>query len=944
MPWHIGLIRMALVVCSIALAGPSALARAQSPIDGFDPGANGTVTALAVQPDGKILVGGIFTTLGGAPRDRLGRLNADGSIDTSFNPGANDAVNTLVVQPDGKILVGGWFTTLGGGAQNYIGRLNADGSPDTSFNFNAFVNFAVSALAVQPDGKILVGGVFTVLAGDFRSRIGRLHPDGSLDVTFNPGASGGVFDLAIQTDGKILVGGEFTTLGGAARNNMGRLHADGLLDTSFTSDANDVVRALAVQPDGKILVGGYFTTLGGLGRNQIGRLHAGGAVDAPFNPGASNDGFFSSVDAVAIQPDGKILVGGAFTTLGGAAHKSIGRVNAEGVPDATFNPEASNAVYAMAVQPDGKISVGGSFETLGGVGRNNIGRLHADGSTEVTFTLGTDLNGTVFALAVQPDGRVVVGGVFDTLGGSARQRLGRFYPDGRGDHSLYNVCCGSNSLVLALAVQPDGKLLVGGSFTSLEPGFTHNSIGRLNPNGSSDTTFNSSGTIGTITSLALQPDGKILVGGGFTTFGGVTRNRITRLNADGSLDTTFNPGANDTVSSLAVQPDGKIVVGGRFTGLGGGTGTTPRGRIGRLEADGLVDMSFNPDADNTVEAVALQADGKILVGGLFTTLGGETRHSIGRLNADGLLDTSFNPGASAAPGPTTMVITLAVQADGGILVGGNFTTLGGALRNRIGRLSAGGLIDATFNPGSSGVVNALALQADGAVLVGGAFSGLGGGTGTTARSNLGRLTNSAGAVQSLAVSRGGGVITWSRGGAAPELSRVTFESSTDGTVYTAIGSGTRIAGGWQLAGQTPPIKQNLFIRALGSYATGMRDGSASVVESVRNAYIGYLAFTDDDLTAGVSLIKAVHINELRARIAALRASHNLGAYSYTHVSILAGSSVAHAVDITELRTALSEVYTAEGRTPPSYGTSSAAGVTMVVADIAELRAAVVAIE
>src|SRR5439155_548669 len=157
--------------------------------------------------------------------------------------------------------------------------------------------------------------------------------------------------------------------------------------------------------------------------------------------------------------------------------------------------------------------------------------------------------------------------------------------------------------------------------------------------------------------------------------GGTTaRNRIGRVNASGTLDTGFNPGENSTVQALAVQADGKIVAGGSFTTLGN-SGTTARNRIGRLNLDGTVDTGFDPGANRPVRALAVQADGRILVAGDFTTLGGggtgtTVRNRIGRLNADGTLDTSFNPGANLA------VLALAIEADGKILVGGNFTTLG----------------------------------------------------------------------------------------------------------------------------------------------------------------------------------------------------------------------------------------------------------------------------
>ena len=230
----------------LALFMPIALlaeeGRAQCAIDDFDPGADRNVKALAVQPDGKIMVGGTFSTIGGGgtgttTRKHIARLTPDGSVDT-LNPGANDVVDALAIQTDGKIVVGGFFTTLGGGGsgtsvRNHIGRVNPDGTLDTSFNPGA--NAEITCLALQADGKILVGGSFTTLGGGgtgtfVRNRIARLNPDGTLDMSFDPGAGGGpaVICVTVQTDGKILVGGSFTTLGGGGsgmytRNFIGRL-------------------------------------------------------------------------------------------------------------------------------------------------------------------------------------------------------------------------------------------------------------------------------------------------------------------------------------------------------------------------------------------------------------------------------------------------------------------------------------------------------------------------------------------------------------------------------------------------------------------------------------------------------------------------------------------------------------------------------------------------
>ena len=858
----------------------SAESRAQSALDGFDPGANYPVNVLAVQADDKILVGGDFTSLGGGGfgttgRNFIGRLNADGTLDTSFHPGANGAVYALAVQADGKILVGGNFTTLGGGGpgggtgtttRRYIGRLHPDGTLDATFNPGA--NDTVYALAVQGDGKILVAGNFTGLGGGAgmttRNYIGRLHPDGTLDATFNPGANDPVGALAVQGDGKILLAGGFTTLGGggtgtSTRNYIGRLNPNGSLDASFNPGANSAVLALTLQGDGKILVGGYFTGLGGgtgtTARNYIGRLNPNGTLDSSFDPGAN-----APVYALAVQLDGGILVGGGFNALGGGGSGTttrnyIGRLKPNGSLDLGFNPGANFGVVALAVQAHGRILVGGSFTALGGgtgtTTRNYIGRLNPDGSLDTNFDHGANFG--VLALALQGDGKILVGGYFTVLGGSTgistRNYIGRLNANSTLDPSFDP---GANNGVTALAAQGDGKILVAGNFTGLGGGTgttTRNRLGRLNPDGSLDSSFDP-GVGGDVYALALQADGKILVGGLFNTLGGggtgtTTRNYIGRLHANGTLDTSFNPGANGRVRTLALQADGRILVGGDFNTLGGGGfGTATRNHIGRLNPDGSLDSSFNPGVNHPegeVYVLAVQTDGKILVGGNFTGLGGgtgdTTRRSLGRVHPDGTVDTSFDPGAN------DRIWSLALQTDGKILVGGEFTTLGGGgtgttTRSRIGRLHPDGSLDSSFDPGADRRVFALAVQADGKIFAAGDFDTLGGGhSGHTPRGRIGRLTNPDAAVQDLMVDPNDTTVTWNRYGASPEVGRVTFELSTDAINYTALPNPNRIVGGWQLTGQGLPTGQNIFVRARGFYSAGMSDSSGSIAETVRNVFI-----------------------------------------------------------------------------------------------------------
>ena len=331
----------------------------------------------------------------------------------------------------------------------------------------------------------------------------------------------------------------------------------------------------------------------------------------------------------------------------------------------------------------------------------------------------------------------------------------------------------------------------------------------------------------------MQADGKILAGGSFSEFygantiGGQTRNCIARLDPTTGLADSFNPNANSDVNAIAVQVDGKILAGGGFTNIGGQT----RNYIARLDATtGLAD-SFNATATSVVLSIAVQADGKILVGGWFANIGGQTRNYIARLDATTGLADSFNPNANA------WVHSIAVQADGKILAGGDFSganSIGGEPRNRIARLDAiTGLAD-SFDPNAGVLFNSvlsIAVQADGKVLAGGDFTTIGG----QPRNLFARLSNDTAALQNLAVTQT--TITWTRGGSSAQFTRVTFESSIDNVNYTSLGDGTAAGSNWTLTGLNFPTGQNFYIRARGYYRSGYHNGSESIQESVRNAFL-----------------------------------------------------------------------------------------------------------
>lgn len=342
---------------------------------GFDPDSSQIVYAVAEQPDGKLVVGGLFGNMGGVTHTRLARINTDGTVDSSFNPSVSSEVHAILVQPDGKIVIGGEFGTVNSTSRSRIARLNSDGTLDTGFTTT--VSSHVHTMALQADGKILIGGEFTQVDGVTRNRIARLNTDGSLDTGFNPNASSYVRSIAVQDDGKIVVGGVFTQMGGTTHNRIARLNSDGTLDTGFTTTANDMVLAVALQGDGKIVMGGLFTGVNSTSRVRLARLNTDGTLDSGFTAGANDN-----VYGLSVQADGKVFTYGHFTTVGGTSRGRCARLNADGSLDTGIDPGASSYVYGVAVQEDGRIVLVGQFTSVQSTTRNRIARLDSNAATE----------------------------------------------------------------------------------------------------------------------------------------------------------------------------------------------------------------------------------------------------------------------------------------------------------------------------------------------------------------------------------------------------------------------------------------------------------------------------------------------------------------------------------------------------------------------------------
>jgi uncharacterized delta-60 repeat protein len=344
------------------------------------------------------------------------RYTISQTLPDSGTPQTDNSVNALAVQADGKIIVGGWFNQIGGVARQRLARLNADGSVDSTFIPVASGGQVVS-VAIQPDGKILVGGLFCELAGQTRNYFGRLNSDGTLDESFDPAPNNIVYGIALQSDGKILIAGGFSNIGGVARSNVARLEVDGSLDATFTNGTNDHVRDILVQADDKILVGGYFTELAGQPCSYLGRLNPDGSLDSSFAPASTGYVF-----CLRRQPDGKLLVGGSFYYFGGHSRANLARLNADDTLDLTFDPSPNYYIGCLTVQADGKILAGGGFTSLGGQPREYLGRLNADGSLDTDFDVGADANVQCFA---EVNGTIWVGGEFSRIGGEAHYGLSR---------------------------------------------------------------------------------------------------------------------------------------------------------------------------------------------------------------------------------------------------------------------------------------------------------------------------------------------------------------------------------------------------------------------------------------------------------------------------------------------------------------------------------------
>lgn len=339
-----------------------------------------------------------------------------------------------------------------------------------------------------------------------------------------------------------------------------------------------------------------------------------------------------------------------------------------------------------ALRDDGSMLIWGSFDHVGGVARDGLALLKPDGTVDDAFrppalllghrrleNIGEgSANALIRRVVIQPDGRILVAGLFSRVNGEARGALIRLFPDGRLDED-FGRGLGFDSDISDLAVQPDGRILAVGDFEMVS-GVRRPFIVRLMPDGTPDESFRPNGgpvhdASTWVGAVAVQPDGRILIGGRFHRVDGVSMPNLARLNANGTLDGSFKlrGGAGGQVEGILLQADGRIVVTGIFESVGGRASR----RLARLNADGSNDASFRPpNPDGDIPDVVSLPDGRLLVGGVFTRIAGQSRPFLARLNADGTLDGTFDPGD--LPVPASMGGRANVLGDGSLILNGDF--------------------------------------------------------------------------------------------------------------------------------------------------------------------------------------------------------------------------------------------------------------------------------
>ncbi|MDJ1497014.1 T9SS type A sorting domain-containing protein [Cytophagaceae bacterium DM2B3-1] len=606
---------------------------------------------LGVRTDGKILVGEKYYNPESQEIFKISLLNPDGSLNAIYDTNIrcdNFNPNNFIVRKDQSMILGAntYNKTEGDGR---VYRLRADGSIDPSFTMTDVKIYSISALAEQPDGKIVIVGYIKdpTESNDSKTRIIRLNTDGSWDSSFVPDLfvrNQQLFAVVVQNDGKIVLGGNGYQ--SPDLTGVSRLNSDGSLDRTFKAGNTDTTYydgfAVAIQHDGKIVAKTWHQS--STGNGQILRFMPDGSLDPTFHVGIGAE-YLTTV--LALQKDGKVLSDAFFNTYGEAAYNSLIRLNENGTLDNSFNLklEELGNITALTKQSDGKLLLGGYFHVVNTDNQSYLTRLNPNGHVDLSFKAGIGLDekgnpasGFISKITVQNDNKIWVGGRFSTFNGQKTGSLIRLNPNGTTDLTFESPTQFTYD-VYDIVIQPDKKILVGAVL--FYPKDSSSYLIRLNSDGSRDSSFDTGTDLPEgVYKIKLQNDGKIIVLQNITQFldigSGSAARRVIRLNPNGSLDTTFTPyETQDYIGTMELLPNEQLLINGSLTV----PGKTEKFKLLRLNTNGSIDTTFNlPLKDKDyVGYMAIQPDGKTILAGSFSAF----NQSLIRLQIDGSIDSNF---------------------------------------------------------------------------------------------------------------------------------------------------------------------------------------------------------------------------------------------------------------------------------------------------------------
>lgn len=372
-------------------------------------------------------------------------------------------------------------------------------------------------------------------------------------------------------------------------------------------------------------------------------------LDTAFPAGGGANG---SIHAVEIGADGKVIIGGSFLTYGGVSGRGLVRILANGSRDGSFSvgTGVDTRIQEIKALPNGKTYIGGAFGAYQGLAHGNFLRIDTSGAADASFSIGVGFNNEITGLDAYSNGDVLLGGFFNRFQGNVISQPVKLLANGQQDTTFNQGGSGTNQLIEVIRIQPDDKVLIGGTVT-LYNGQPVGRLFRIHPNGQLDTTFRiGSGFGGPVITLDLTSDGRIVVGGSFTMFNGQPFNRIVRLMPDGSLDSSFisGLGVNSTLRAIKIQKNGNTFIGGDFTAVNG----LASDRVAILDQFGglLFPSASCASSNGTIHSVIELPDSSLIIGGVFSQIGGISTGRVARLTANG---GAMGAGQPLITGPTT---------------------------------------------------------------------------------------------------------------------------------------------------------------------------------------------------------------------------------------------------------------------------------------------------